>query len=97
MRRSAHILPSPLQNVVSVKRSAKRGKRVTSSRVRRTTHTALSREPGVLDVGVGDVLEPARERVEPDPPGRGAVGETGAHRECVLPTAVGGATNSVIG
>ena len=25
------------------------------------------REPGVLDVGVRDVLEPAGDRVEPDP------------------------------
>ena len=50
-------------------------------------HCAL-REARVLNVGVRDVLEPAGEGVEPDPPGRGAVREPGAHRERVLPCAV---------
>src|SRR5947209_12318007 len=47
-------------------------------------------EPGVLDVRVGDVLEPAGEGVEPDPPGGGAVGQAGPHRERVFAGALGG-------
>ena len=75
VRRSAHMRPMPLQNVVSGKRSPKRGKRLTRMRVRRTTHTAACVEPGVLDVGVGHVLKPAGQRVEADATRGRAVGK----------------------
>ena len=45
VRRSAHILPSPLQNVASVNSAPKRGNRVTRIRVRRTTHSARPARP----------------------------------------------------
>src|SRR5579875_1957042 len=34
-------------------------------------------QPGIHHIGVGDVLEPARDRVQPNPPRRGAVGKPG--------------------
>ena len=75
VRRSAHIRPSPLQKVLSSKRSPKRGNWLTRIRVRRTTHTGGAGEPGVLDVRVGDVLQPAGERVQSHPPRRRTIAE----------------------
>ena len=54
----------PLQNVRSSRSSPKRGKASTRMRVRRTIQAPSPLEPGVDQIGVGDVLEPARHRVQ---------------------------------
>ena len=70
VRRSAHIRPRPLQNVATLKRSANRGKRSTLIRAASHDPDRRLRQARVRDVGIRHVLQPPRDRVEADAPGR---------------------------
>ena len=75
VRRSAEKRPRPLQKVRIVTASPNRGKRSTRIRALRTIHDALVVRADVQQIGVGDVLKPAGDRVEANAPVAAGVGD----------------------
>ena len=95
VRRSAHILPTPLQNVRTSKCSAKRGNLSTLMRGSPDYPDGVVRHAGVLDVRVGDVLQPSRQSVEPDRPDGAQSASPGRIVSLNSRPPGGGPTNSV--